>query len=406
MEGVATADEGTPGFPADEYSASRVTDLDQAAERAIALGIRRVNALAFRDVDDAAAGGSEVHADRVFSRWAAAGIEVRLRTVTAPGLPADPGRDRYDVHRRGGRRAGVPRITLEAAARRLPEADAVVEVWNGLPFWTPLWWRGARLVLLHHLHDELWKAFFPAPFDRVGSVIERRIAPWCYRSTPVATLAPSSRHELLARTPLRAEHVHVVPPGIDDWYRTAGVGDADSPTPLVVAAGRLTSAKRFDVLIRAVHALRVELPEVRLVIVGEGPERPVLERLVAELGVGSAVELTGWATRDELLDWYRRAWVVASASVSEGWGMTLTEAAAVGTPAVATDIVGHRDAVAAGAGLLVDDQVGFETALRKVLTDGELRAELGSAALGARRLSWDATAARLLGLLVDDAQRR
>ena len=56
------------------------------------------------------------------------------------------------------------------------------------------------------------------------------------------------------------------------------------------------------------------------------------------------------------MSWYRRAWVVASSSQREGWGMTLTEAAACGTPAVATAIAGHADAVLDGeSGLLVDD---------------------------------------------------
>jgi glycosyltransferase involved in cell wall biosynthesis len=378
--------------------------LGELARRAHEAGIRRVRVLAYRDLDDEAGGGSELHLHEILRRWAAAGLTVDQRTVTAPGLPATTTRDGYRVERRGGRRLGVPRITLEAATRRLPAADAVVEVWNGVPFWTPLWWRGPRVVLLHHLHDELWRAFFPPPSDRLGSLVERRVAPWAYRGSPVVTLAASSRDELVERTPLRPSGVHVVAPGIHESFSPSG---ARAPRPLVVVVARLTSAKRVDAVVRAVGALATEVDGLRLVVVGDGPERPALRALADRLGLGDAVELAGRIGHDELVALYRQAWVVVSASVSEGWGMTLTEAAACGTPAVASDIVGHRDAVPDGCGLLVADDLDLEAALRKVLLDADLRARLGTAAAArARTLTWDATAAGVLGLLLADAERR
>ena len=97
-------------------------------------------------------------------------------------------------------------------------------------------------------------------------------------------------------------------------------------------------------------------PELRAVIVGEGYERAALEALRDELGAADWISLPGRVGDEELVDWYRRAWVVASSSQREGWGMTLTEAASCGTPAVATAIAGHADAVLDGeSGVLVDD---------------------------------------------------
>ena len=91
-------------------------------------------------------------------------------------------------------------------------------------------------------------------------------------------------------------------------------------------------------------------------IVGEGYEREDLEAQVRERGAERWISLPGRVADAELVDLYRRAWVVASTSAREGWGMTITEAAACGTPAVATRIAGHHDAVADGrSGLLVDD---------------------------------------------------
>jgi glycosyltransferase involved in cell wall biosynthesis len=167
-------------------------------------------------------------------------------------------------------------------------------------------------------------------------------------------------------------------------------------------------SKRFDELIRAVDQVRRHRPDVELVIVGEGYERDNLLRLITDLHASEWVRLAGRVSDDDLVSLYRRAWLVASASISEGWGMTLTEAAACGTPAVATRIPGHEDAVLDGAtGLLVDSAVGLEGALSRVLLDDELRMRLSSDALAhASRFTWGATALGTMQALVDDAQRR
>ena len=122
-----------------------------------------------------------------------------------------------------------------------------------------------------------------------------------------------------------------------------------SATPLVVAVGRLVPVKRFDELIEVMAEVRRTHPTVELTIVGDGAERENLEALVADLDASDWVSLPGRLSDDELVELYRRAWVLASASAAEGWGMTVTEAAACGTPAVVTDIPGHRDAVQPGS---------------------------------------------------------
>jgi glycosyltransferase involved in cell wall biosynthesis len=166
--------------------------------------------------------------------------------------------------------------------------------------------------------------------------------------------------------------------------------------------------KRFDVLFRALASVKAEHPDLEAVIVGEGYERPGLEALRAQLGAADWLHLPGRVTEDELLSWYRQAWVVASSSQREGWGMTLTEAAACGTPAVATNIAGHADAVLDGeSGILVDELDDFAPALSRVLGDQVLRSRLGKGALArARWFTWEATARRALEALVEEAIAR
>jgi glycosyltransferase involved in cell wall biosynthesis len=153
-------------------------------------------------------------------------------------------------------------------------------------------------------------------------------------------------------------------------------------------------------LIDAAAVARQRVPDLQLVVVGEGPMRGVLEERIATHDAAGWVTLVGRLERAELLRFYRSAWVVSSASLAEGWGLTLTEAAACGTPAVATDVSGHRSSVVDGVtGRLAPlDRLG--DVLADVLTDEADRRALGCSALErARTLSWDASARGIVAAL-------
>jgi glycosyltransferase involved in cell wall biosynthesis len=365
-------------------------------------GLRRIHFVAWRDLDDPEAGGSELHAHKVASLWAAAGLDVTFRTSAVPGASETLTRDGYQVMRRAGRYGVFPGAAWEGVRMGHRPGDALVEVWNGMPFLSPLWYRGPRIVFLHHVHAEMWGMVLPPTLARMGDTMERRIAPRFYRRSRIVTLSESSRDEIVEMLHLRPERVTVAPPGVDERYSPGGHRSA---TPLVVAVGRLVPVKRFDALLRALAPLKAGHPDLEAVIIGEGYERSALEGLRAEFGVTDWIHLPGRVGDGELVDWYRRAWVVASSSQREGWGMTLTEAAACGTPAVATNIAGHADAVVDGeSGLLVDDVDQLSGALGRVLGDEVLRSRLSKGALErARWFTWDATARRALEALASEA---
>ena len=380
------------------------SDSEVLASIAADAGIHRIHFVAWRDLDDPEAGGSELHADKIASLWAAAGLDVTFRTSAVPGAPEALTRDGYRVMRRAGRYAVFPGAAWEGIRMGHRPGDALVEIWNGMPFLSPLWYRGPRLVFLHHVHAEMWGMVLPPTLARLGDTVERRIAPRFYRSSRIVTLSESSRTEIVEMLGLDADLITVAPPGVDARYSPGG---QRSPTPLVVAVGRLVPVKRFDALLRALAEAKRDQPELRAVLIGEGYERPALEALRDELGAAEWISMPGRVDDSELVSWYRRAWVVASSSQREGWGMTLTEAAACGTPAVATAIAGHADAVLNGeSGILVDDVGQLSGALRRVLGDDVLRSRLSKGALTrARWFTWDATARRALEALAEEATR-
>jgi glycosyltransferase involved in cell wall biosynthesis len=374
---------------------------DLAAEA----GLRRIHVLAWRDLDDIEAGGSELHADRVARLWAEAGLDVTMRTSFSAGSPSEAVRSGYRVIRRGGRYMVFPRAVLAELTGGHGIRDGLVEIWNGMPFLSPAWARHPRVVWIHQPHTELWDRVLPRGRAAAGRVFERDLAPRLYRSTPVVTLSETVRRQLVDGFRLRPERVHVVPPGVDD--RFVPNPRARDPEPLLVAVGRLTAAKQFDRVIRVVARLRERAP-ARLVIAGSGTEMDRLQSMVSALGAEDWCELAGHIDDGALTSLYQRAWVLLSASSAEGWGMTITEAAACGTPSVVSDVAGHADAVADGeTGHLAARDVDFVDALERLIVDRGHRERLGETARArAARLTWERTAHDTLAVLAGEVHLR
>jgi len=377
--------------------------VQELADEMMAVGVRRVHVLAWRDLDDPDAGGSEVHADEFMRRWAAAGLDITHRTSEAVGQPSTSTRNGYRVIRRGSRYSVFPRAVGSEWIRRMGAYDALVEVWNGVPWMSPVWCRKPRITFLHHVHGPMWDQLLPRPLAGVGRALEARFAPPFYRRSVTLTPSDATRDDLLGLG-FRSDRVVAVNNGVDPMFQPGGQRSA---SPLVLCVGRLAPVKRQDELIEAAVIARRRVADLQLVVVGDGPLRPALEARVAAHGAGEWISFAGRLSHADLVALYQRAWLVSSASLAEGWGLTITEAAACGTPAVATDVSGHRSSVVDGVtGVLTSlDRLG-ET-IADVLLDDDRRGALAAAALArARTLTWDASAQGILAALHGQVGRR
>lgn len=204
----------------------------------------------------------------------------------------------------------------------------------------------------------------------------------------------------------------VVPPGVDlERFNPEGREAARErlgfgPHPTVVFAGRLQPLKGAHVAIGAMARLRHMVPDARLVIVGgDSPrgsrgERMRLGLTARRLGVSRRVRFSEPLPHDDLPDLYRAADVVVLPSASETFGLVALEAAACGTPVVATAVGGLRRLVRDGqTGYLVARRSPalFASALSRVLVDPQARARLGANAVDlAASFPWSRTASGLL----------
>ena len=220
-------------------SSSPTCSVGEIAERA---GLKRIDVVAWRDFDDPEAGGSELHAHRVMTAWAKAGIDVSMTTSSVPDGRTVVRRDGYRVVRRSGRYAVFPRTMLSGALGRIGSGDGLVEIWNGMPFFSPLWAHCPHIVFLHHVHAEMWKMVLPAGMAESGYAIEHRVAPPVYRRSRIVTLSSSSKREIVDLLGIPGPRVSVTPPGVEPQFSPGG---ERSDVPLVVAVGRLVPVKRL-----------------------------------------------------------------------------------------------------------------------------------------------------------------
>jgi glycosyltransferase involved in cell wall biosynthesis len=160
--------------------------------------------------------------------------------------------------------------------------------------------------------------------------------------------------------------------------------------PTVVTTGHLVARKRHADVLRAVAAL----PGVRYLVIGDGPERPALERLAAELGVADRVELAGQLPHAQALERTRRAWLLAMASVDEAFGVAYVEAMAGRLPVIATrGEPGPQEIASVGGGITLvapGDVSALSTEIARLVGDPDaLRAEGDDArATVERAFSW------------------
>ena len=265
-----------------------------------------------------------------------------------------------------------------------------------MPLFTPLWSRTPLVLLVHHLFGTTAFQETSLPFAAATWLLERPLAR-IYRGVPIQAVSDSTADDLIDRGLDRAD-MTVIPNGVDLTFYHPDPAEPRFAEPTILYLGRLKRYKRVDLIIRAVARLVADGVDVRLRIAGKGDAEGDLRRLADELGVAHAVEFLGFVDEHEKRRLFRGAWVHALTSPKEGWGISNLEAAACGTPTVASDSPGLRDSVRAGeTGFLVRhaDVAALAGQLRRILEDPTLRERLGD---GARRfalgLGWDTTAVR------------
>jgi glycosyltransferase involved in cell wall biosynthesis len=254
--------------------------------------------------------------------------------------------------------AGCPSVTVfhDLQHKRHPEHFR----WFDLPFWRMLLWASA------------------------------------HRSRHLIAVSEATRADLLRF--YQINKVTVISHGVEPAFFAL---DRTQAQPYVLCVSTLHPHKNIDRLIRA-YALKKR--NFKLMFAGmRGFHAQSIDALIAELGVGESVQLTGWISREELYRLYARTQAFIYPSTFEGFGMPVLEAMAAGVPVACSDIPPLRE-VAGDAALFFDplDEAAIAASLERIVSDDSLRRRLAEAGpLRARQFSWERAAEKTLRVLVD-----
>lgn len=356
----------------------------------------RILILTDRDWEHPQAGGTGTFLLGLIEEWLADGHDVTVFAGSFEGAKRyDEPRPSLRVHRAGGRLTVFSRAAAATLRGLGHDADVVLEVCNGIAFFTPLWptLRKPRVLLVFHVHQ----GHYVAELGRRGAIaaffLERFPLATLYQKTPVVTISQDSKTALEA---IGVDHarITVAQPGLDS--RTLSLRDK-TPAPTLVYLGRLKQYKRIELLLDLVR----DLPGVTLHIAGAGGHEPALRQYASQVGIEARLVFHGFVTEEQKAHLLGTSWLAVTASSAEGWSFSVVEAAASGTPTAALSVGGLKESVVDGeTGILAEDYESLLERTRRILEDPEELSRLSSAALERSRMfTWSAAADVVLGVM-------
>ena len=364
----------------------------------------------WRDLSHPEAGGAEVVCEEMATRLAAKGHRVQILAARVAGRPRSEERKGYGIRRAGGRFTVYLHTLLWLFIHRR-RVDIVLDSQNGIPFFTPLVVRRRTTVLLMiwHVHQEQFSAYFPKPVAAVGRWLETAGCRAVYGQRMVIAASPSTRRGVRRDLKLRGD-IRVIPAG---WSSSTATGVDRFPrtaAPTIVSVGRLVAHKRTDLTVRAMTDVRERFPDVVLHVVGSGQELDALRTLADRLGLRDTVRFHPDCSDEDRDRLVSSAWMSVNASAGEGWGISVIEANALGVPVLAFRRPGLVDSIRDGiTGWLIEDDEPLGAAVNRALS--ELADERTSdrfsheAVRWAQSFTWTAAASKLSAAIAVEASR-
>lgn len=367
---------------------------------------QRILILNWRDIKNPNSGGAEVLTHEIIKRWVSWGNEVTQFSSYFKGAKGEEIVDGVKIIRKGNPDArhlfsSVHFIAfLEYRKNFKGNFDVVIDEVHGLPFFTPLYVKERKVVLICEIAGKIWDANFPFPFNKIGKAVENNYFR-LYKNIPFLTISPSTKEDLI-QVGLKPDVVTVLPMGISVPKNIPNLKKEKTPT--IIFVGRLLKAKGIEDAIEVCKQLKSSFPQIKLWVVGRGEDayEKEIKNKVKKLDLLENVKFYGFLSQSDKFKMMQRAQVLITPSVKEGFGLTVPEAGIVGTPAVAYNVEGLRDIIQDGrTGILTNpNPVDMAEQVENMLRDSILYSKIQKGAFSfAKSLNWDNTAKKALGII-------
>lgn len=362
-------------------------------------GGRRILIYNWRDTRHDFAGGAEVYIQELAKRWVAGGNTVTVFCGNDSNSPRYEVIDGVRIIRRGGFYTVYAWAFFYYIFRFHNQFDIIIDSENGIPFFTPFYARQQIFLLMHHVHQDVFRTNLLPPWSWLAGFLEGKLMPFVYRNIQIITVSPSSKSDILKHKLSNIEPL-IVYNGVDLKKFKPGV---KNDKPLILYVGRLKYYKRINIFIKAAREVLKKVPSAQFVIAGGGEDDFKLMAYAKRIGMDKNIVFTGKISDAEKIKWYQKAWVFVNPSSMEGWGITSIEANACATPIVAANVPGLRDSVKDGYnGILIkgENENDYATAIVKLVQNKKLRDMLGKNAIEwASHFRWEKSAEQGLKII-------
>ncbi len=356
----------------------------------------------WRDTKHTWAGGAELYIHQIAVRLVKMGHKVTVFAGNDGKTSRNEVIDGVQVVRRGGFYTVYVWAFLYYVFKFRGLFDLVIDSENGIPFLTPLFVRKPIFLLIHHVHQNVFRSQLRFPLQQIALFIEGALMPLLYRHMPIITVSASSKKEILDLALGTPTSIKVINPGIESVKESKV---AKTAFPSMSFVGRLKPYKNVDIALKAFKVVLSSYPKARFIIAGNGEAGLGLKQLAKDLEINNQVDFRGIVDDQEKARIFTQSWIAVQPSMVEGWGITVIEANAHGTPVIASNVPGLKDSVIHGkTGLLVPplEVDVMADAIKRIFKDSKLRKSLSQNALEwAAEFNWDKSAEETLSLITN-----
>lgn len=367
----------------------------------------RILIMNWRDTRHTWAGGAETYIHELSKELIRQGHKVTVFCGSDGHSPRNEVIDNVQIIRRGGFYTVYIWAFLYYVLKLKPHFDIIIDSANGIPFLTPLYAKQPIFLLIHHIHQEVFRTQLRFPLSQIASTIEGKIMPHFYQKTQVITVSDSSKKEIIQLGLGDAESIQVVNPAISNRF-IKKVRKTSHPS--LVYIGRLKPYKNVDIAIKAFQKVLTTFDSAKFYIAGTGESIKSLKELVKNLKIESSVIFLGHISEEEKAQLFSTSWVAVQPSSIEGWGITVIEANAAHTPVVASNVKGLKDSIIdQKTGVLVHprsvDQ--FTKAISLLFKNEKLRKTMSENAYKwSQEFNWELSCKKFLGVMYSNIQEQ
>ena len=355
----------------------------------------RILWLAHRDPQNPRAGGAERTIYEVCIRLVEKGHKIVLLTGGWKGSMPVENLDGIEI-RRFGKNIG-PHLALPILLLKNHYELIVDDLGHAVPWISSIILNRHNIIFFRHLHARSLPGQVNFLLAKVITAIEKTYFIF-YHDKVFITESTTSKNDLI-KLGIKKNKILMNPPGVNfNVFHP----DGKTQNPTLVYFGGMRKYKRPEESLFLLKNFQGRMKHVELVIIGSGPEEPNLRKLALELNLRDYVIFKGRVSETELSNIVASSWLNVHTSVTEGWGLSILEASAAGTPTVAYDVPGVKDVIEDGKnGIKVTDgsRKSLAEAAFTILTDPEKW--WASSVKVAQKYSWDKTSELWIKLLME-----